>query len=93
MLARSPIALALLFNQSKWLEYSLLPYAIDAAVASLRLPGDAGYYLFPAKFGAFGLLMAAFLIFEPQGLVGMWRRVRNWVFLWPFRHRPLRAGA
>jgi len=72
---------------------TLLPYAIDAAVASLRLPGDAGYYLFPAKFGAFGLLMAAFLIFEPQGLVGMWRRVRNWVFLWPFRHRPLRAGA
>jgi branched-chain amino acid transport system permease protein len=72
---------------------TLLPYAIDGAVASLRLSTDAGYYLFPAKFGAFGLLMAAFLIFEPQGLVGMWRRTRNWFFLWPFRHRPLRAGA
>ena len=62
-------------------------------MAALRLPGDPGYYLFPAKFGAFGLLMAMFLIFEPQGLVGMWRRSRNWFFLWPFRHRPLRAGA
>jgi len=70
---------------------TLLPYGIDAVVASLS-PGAADYYIFPAKFGAFGLLMALFLIFEPLGLVGMWRRVRNWFFLWPFRHRPLRAS-
>ena len=62
----------------------------DAAVATIS-PGAADYYIFPAKFGAFGLLMAVFLIFEPLGLVGIWRRVRNWFFLWPFRHRPLRA--
>src|SRR2546428_273756 len=68
----------------------LLPYGIDAVVAGLRVPGGAEYYLFPLKFGAFGLLMAVFLIFEPQGLVGIWRRVRNWAFLWPFRYRPLR---
>jgi branched-chain amino acid transport system permease protein len=49
--------------------------------------------LFPLKFGAFGLLMAVFLIFEPQGLVGIWRRVRNWAFLWPFRYRPLRPAS
>lgn len=71
---------------------TLLPYAIDAAVAHLELPGGTEYYLFPAKFGAFGLLMAVFLIFEPQGLVGIWRRARNWFFLWPFRHRPLRPA-
>ena len=70
---------------------TLLPYGIDALVANLS-PGAADYYIFPAKFGAFGLLMALFLIFEPLGLVGMWRRVRNWFFLWPFRHRPLRAS-
>ena len=72
---------------------TLLPHGIDAAVGAIRLPGGVEYYLFPAKFGAFGLLMALFLIFEPQGLVGIWRRVRNWVFLWPFRHRPLRAAS
>lgn len=71
---------------------TLLPYGIDAGVASLRLPGETEYYIFPAKFGAFGLLMALFLIFEPLGLVGIWRRARNWFFLWPFRHRPLRAS-
>ena len=72
---------------------TLLPYGIDALVGSLKLPGGAEYYLFPLKFGAFGLLMALFLVFEPQGLVGIWRRVRNWFFLWPFRFRPLRAGS
>ena len=70
---------------------TLLPYVIDAAVGRLQLPGGTEYYLFPAKFGAFGLLMAAFLIFEPEGLVGIWRRVLNWFFLWPFRRRPLRS--
>jgi len=57
----------------------------------LKLPGAAELYIFPIKFGVFGLLMALFLIFEPQGLVGIWRRVRNWFALWPFRYRPLRT--
>src|SRR3989442_1713289 len=72
---------------------TLLPYGIDAVVAGLRVPGGAEYYLFPLKFGAFGLLMAAFLIFEPQGLVGIWRRARNWPSLWPLRYRPLRPAS
>jgi branched-chain amino acid transport system permease protein len=71
---------------------TLLPYAIDALVAGVS-PDAAQYYVFPAKFGAFGLLMALFLLFEPLGLVGIWRRVRNWFVLWPFRHRPLRASS
>jgi branched-chain amino acid transport system permease protein len=45
------------------------------------------------KFGAFGLLMAVFLVFEPQGLVGIWRRIRNWFSLWPLRYRPLRPAS
>lgn len=72
---------------------TLLPYGIDAGVSALRLPGGVEYYLFALKFGAFGLLMALFLIFEPSGLAGIWRRVRNWFFLWPFRYRPLRTSA
>ena len=72
---------------------TLMPYAIDALVAGLQLRAGAEYYLFPAKFGAFGLLMALFLVFEPQGLVGIWLRVRNWFLLWPFRYRPLRPAS
>jgi hypothetical protein len=29
-------------------------------------------------------------VFEPQGLVGIWRRVRNWFVLWPFKQRAVR---
>jgi len=72
---------------------TLLPHGLDALVAGLRLSGGAAYYLFPLKFGAFGLLMAVFLLFEPQGLVGIWRRVRNWFALWPLRYRPLRSAS
>src|SRR5204863_8684519 len=49
---------------------TLLPYAIDALVAGFS-PYAAQYYVFPAKFGAFGLLIALFLLFEPLGLVGI----------------------
>ena len=72
---------------------TLLPHVLDALVAGLQLSGGAAYYLFPLKFGAFGLLMAVFLLFEPQGLVGIWRRVRNWFALWPLRYRPLRPAS
>ena len=71
---------------------TLLPYAIDAVVGAL-VPGGAGpYWLFPLKFGAFGLLMALFLLFEPLGLVGIWRRSRTWLVLWPLRYAPLRSA-
>ena len=68
---------------------TLLPYLIDAAVGAARA---AEYVLFPLKFGAFGVLMALFLVLEPEGLIGIWRRGRNWVLLWPLRYRPLRPS-
>mgnify|MGYP003694278079 CR=1 FL=1 len=43
------------------------------------------------NYAAFGLVMILFLLFEPQGLVGIWRRVQNYFLLWPFQQRP-RAG-
>jgi len=70
---------------------TLLPYGIDAVVGALAPGGAAPYWLFPLKFGAFGLLMALFLVFEPLGLVGIWRRARTWVVLWPLRYAPLRT--
>jgi branched-chain amino acid transport system permease protein len=27
-------------------------------------------------------------MFEPLGLVGMWRRMQSYFLLWPFKHRP-----
>jgi branched-chain amino acid transport system permease protein len=45
--------------------------------------------VFAVNYAAFGLVMIVFLVFEPQGLVGLWRRIRNWFLLWPFKQRPL----
>ena len=45
--------------------------------------------VFAVNYAAFGLVMILFLVFEPQGLVGIWRRVQNWFLLWPFKQRPL----
>jgi branched-chain amino acid transport system permease protein len=48
--------------------------------------------LFAVNYSAFGVVMILFLLLEPQGLVGVWRRVQTYFLLWPFKHRPV-AGA
>lgn len=34
----------------------------------------------------FGLVIVLFLIFEPDGLFGRWKTVRNYFVMWPFRY-------
>jgi branched-chain amino acid transport system permease protein len=67
---------------------TLFPYWIEAAL--LSLPGAQRYAgeVFAVNYAAFGLVMILFLIFEPLGLVGIWRRIQSYFLLWPFRHRP-----
>ena len=48
--------------------------------------------IFAVNYAAFGLVMVLFLVLEPLGLVGIWRRLQNYFLLWPFKYRPL-AGA
>jgi branched-chain amino acid transport system permease protein len=68
---------------------TLFPYAIDAAVQVL--PGARRYagLLFAFNYSAFGVVMILFLLLEPLGLVGVWRRVQTYFLLWPFRHKPV----
>jgi branched-chain amino acid transport system permease protein len=68
---------------------TLFPYAIEAAL--LALPGAQRYAgeVFAVNYAAFGLVMVLFLIFEPLGLTGIWRRIQSYFLMWPFRHRPL----
>ena len=67
----------------------LFPYIIDAATALLGIAGRLASVIFAVNYAAFGLVMILFLVFEPQGLVGLWRRVQSWFLLWPFKQRPL----
>jgi branched-chain amino acid transport system permease protein len=40
----------------------------------------------PLKLAVFGLAIVLFLVFEPDGLAALWRRVRNWFRLYPFSY-------
>jgi branched-chain amino acid transport system permease protein len=48
-------------------------------------PVQAQIVLAPAREFVFGLLIVLFLLFEPNGIVQMWRRLRETTRTWPFR--------
>lgn len=68
---------------------TLFPYLIEAALHALPRAQQYAGILFAVNYAAFGVVMIAFLLFEPSGLVGIWRRVQSYFLLWPFKHRPL----
>jgi len=70
----------------------LFPYVIESAMEVTALGARLASYVYAVNYAAFGLVMILFLVFEPQGLVGIWRRIQEWVLLWPFRSRPLEGG-
>lgn len=67
----------------------LFPYGIEWAMGVLPIPARLSGMVFAVNYAAFGLVMIGFLLFEPQGLVGIWRRIQNYFLLWPFKQQPL----
>jgi branched-chain amino acid transport system permease protein len=65
---------------------TLIPELLRAGVslAALWAP-SATEILSPVREIVFGALIIAFLVFEPHGLAEIWRRVRRFFHLWPFR--------
>lgn len=71
---------------------TLLPYGIEAGMRLLPGAGRFAGVVFAINYAAFGIVMVLFLVFEPLGLVGIWRRMQAWFLLWPFRNRPGSGG-
>lgn len=67
----------------------LFPYAIEALMAWLGFAERLSLAIFAVNYAAFGLAMILFLVLEPQGLVGIWRRAQAWFLLWPFKQKPV----
>jgi len=71
---------------------TIFPYAIESLLKLLpnvqSLAGD----IFAVNYASFGVVMILFLVLEPLGLVGIWRRVQNYFLLWPFKQKPLAGG-
>ncbi len=69
---------------------TLLPYALTY----LSHPFASSYlkrYFFAVESGIFGLLIIFFLLFEPDGLVAIWAKTRDYFKLWPFRFKSLKV--
>jgi branched-chain amino acid transport system permease protein len=66
---------------------TMVPEVLRAMVGWAQALGvqDASVFLASIRQVVFGLLIVGFLIFEPHGLAEMWRRVRRFFHLWPFR--------
>jgi len=71
---------------------TLFPYGIEAAMGVLPGAQRHAGLLFAVNYAAFGVVMILFLVLEPLGLVGIWKRVQTYFLLWPFKHRPM-AGS
>lgn len=67
-----------------------VPYVIeefsDRIPGVASQPGESGITVFALNQALFGLLIVAFLVFEPRGLAAVWLRVRIYFQSWPFSY-------
>jgi branched-chain amino acid transport system permease protein len=65
---------------------TLVPELLKVTVTVITpfLP-NAQSYLSPLKGMVFGGLIVCFLLYEPHGLVEIWRRIQRFFRLWPFK--------
>lgn len=68
---------------------TLLPYGIDFLFEFAPSSWRFGGRIFGVQHGMIGIFIILFLIFEPKGLVEIWRRIETYFERWPFRYRPL----
>jgi len=65
---------------------TLVPELLRAGVATVaQWSPRATEILSPIQQLVFGALIIGFLVYEPHGLVEVWRRIRRFFHLWPFR--------
>jgi branched-chain amino acid transport system permease protein len=70
---------------------TLLPFGIDRVFELFPSEWRYGSTLFGVQQAAVGLCVIGFLLFEPKGLVEIYRRVAEYFERWPFRYRELQA--
>jgi branched-chain amino acid transport system permease protein len=65
---------------------TMVPEILKLLVAVLPGGTELAVFLSPVRTVIFGLLIIGFLVFEPHGLAEIWRRIRRYFHLWPFRN-------
>jgi branched-chain amino acid transport system permease protein len=64
---------------------TITPYVVGEAITALGLSRAVGRHIRAVELGIFALITIAFLLVEPEGLAGLWRRVRSSFERWPYR--------
>ena len=65
---------------------TMVPEILKLGVSLLPRGAELTVFLSPVRTMLFGLLIIGFLVFEPHGLAEVWRRIRRFFHLWPFRN-------
>ncbi len=65
---------------------TMVPELLKLVVDLLPGGSELTVFLSPVRTIVFGLLIIGFLVFEPLGLAEVWRRIRRFFHLWPFRN-------
>lgn len=71
---------------------TLLPFAVDAVGGLLPSAWRLGTVIYGFQEGAIGVVIILFLLFEPRGLIEIFRRLADYFQRWPFRYRELQSG-
>jgi branched-chain amino acid transport system permease protein len=69
---------------------TLLPFAVQRIFE--MLPWELGTTTFGIQEAAIGVAIIGFLLFEPDGLIEIYRRVATYFERWPFRYREIKAS-
>jgi branched-chain amino acid transport system permease protein len=69
---------------------TLLPFGVARIFEAF--PWQLGTTAFGVQQAAIGFAIIGFLLFEPDGLIEIYRRIATYFERWPFRYRELRAG-
>jgi len=64
---------------------TMVPELLKLVVDLLPGGNELTVFLSPVRTLLFGVLIIGFLVFEPHGLAEVWRRIRRFFHLWPFR--------
>lgn len=68
---------------------TVFPFSLMYIIDFFKITGVIKNYFFSVQTGLFGVIIIIFLLVEPLGLSEIWRRIRDYFMLWPFRYKPL----
>jgi branched-chain amino acid transport system permease protein len=70
-----------------------MPLLVGQLIATVGLEDALSQHLRAIELAVFAITMMGFLLFEPDGLAGVWARVRTYFTRWPFKYTGMSTQA